>query len=111
VFLVVDEASQYVHDDGDRMLKLQSWLRASASKGGAWLATGQQSSTKAGIGLAKLKDRFPSALRVHLSSANIRDVVVHRRLPARRSPRSSGCSATPFRQAPSGARRRRHKCT
>ncbi|MFS8070404.1 MAG: BREX system P-loop protein BrxC, partial [Byssovorax sp.] len=33
----------------------------------------------AGIALTKLKDRFPERLRIHLSSANIRDVV-HRRL-------------------------------
>ncbi len=83
VFLVVDEVSQYVHDDGDRMLKLQSFVSELGQrlKGGAWLlATGQQKLDEgAGIGLAKLKDRFPSALRVHLSSANIRDVV-HRRL-------------------------------
>ena len=83
VFLVVDEVSQYVHDDGDRMLKLQSFVSELGQRlrGGAWLlATGQQKLDEAaGIGLAKLKDRFPERLRVHLSSANIRDVV-HRRL-------------------------------
>ena len=83
VFLVVDEVSQYVHDNLDRMLKLQSFVAELGSrlKGGAWLlATGQQKlDDAAGIALAKLKDRFPERLRIHLSSANIRDVV-HRRL-------------------------------
>src|SRR5690606_1278675 len=45
LFLVVDEVSQYVHDDADRMLKLQSFVSALGQrlKGKVWLlATGQQ---------------------------------------------------------------------
>jgi len=83
LFIVVDEVSQYVHDNEDRMLKVQSFVQELGArlKGGVWLlATGQQKlDDAAGIALAKLKDRFPPRLRVHLSSANIRDVV-HRRL-------------------------------
>ncbi|MEP7119432.1 MAG: BREX system P-loop protein BrxC [Byssovorax sp.] len=83
LFLVVDEVSQYVHDNEDRMLKVQSFVAELGArlKGGVWLlATGQQKlDDSAGIALAKLKDRFPQRLRIHLSSANIRDVV-HRRL-------------------------------
>lgn len=85
LFFVVDEVSQYVHDDDDRMLALQSFVAALGQrmKGKAWLlATGQQK-LEEGTGVAapilKLKDRFPSSLRVHLGVANIRDVV-HKRL-------------------------------
>jgi hypothetical protein len=85
LFIVVDEVSQYIHDDEDRMLALQSFVVALKArlKGKAWLlATGQQK-LEEGAGniatLAKMKDRFPPALRVHLGTANIRDVV-HKRL-------------------------------
>ncbi|HZF47702.1 MAG TPA: BREX system P-loop protein BrxC [Polyangiaceae bacterium] len=83
LFIVVDEVSQYVHDSEDRMLKLQSFVAELGArlKGNVWLlATGQQKlDDAAGLALAKMKDRFPQRLRVHLSTANIRDVV-HRRL-------------------------------
>lgn len=83
LFLVVDEVSQYVHQDEDRMLKLQTFVSALGQrlKGGAWLlATGQKRlEDTGGDPIGKLKDRFPPHLRVHLSAANIRDVV-HRRL-------------------------------
>jgi len=85
LFIVVDEVSQYIHDDEDRMLSLQSFVVAlkARMKGKVWLlATGQQK-LEEGAGniatLAKMKDRFPPALRVHLGTANIRDVV-HKRL-------------------------------
>lgn len=83
LFIVVDEVSQYVHDSGDRMLKLQSFVSELGARlqGSAWLlATGQQKLDDiAGVALAKLRDRFPDKLRVHLGNANIRDVV-HQRL-------------------------------
>ncbi len=85
LFLVVDEVSQYVHDNDDRMLALQSFVSALGStlKGKAWLlATGQQKLEEAAgqaSAIVKLKDRFPSGLRVHLGVTNIRDVV-HKRL-------------------------------
>lgn len=84
LFIVVDEVSQYVHHDDDRMLKLQSFVSALGQKmkGAAWLfATGQQKlDESAGTSnLNKLRDRFPESLRVHLGSMNIRDVV-HKRL-------------------------------
>jgi len=85
LFVVVDEVSQYVHENTERMLALQSFVSALGQrmKGKAWLlATGQQKleeGTGAGASIAKLKDRFPPALRVHLGVANIRDVV-HKRL-------------------------------
>ncbi len=87
LFIVVDEVSQYVHDDHERMLALQSFVSALGQrlKGRAWLlATGQQKLEEAaasggGSAVVKLKDRFPTSLRVHLGFANIRDVV-HKRL-------------------------------
>ncbi|MEG4814880.1 BREX system P-loop protein BrxC [Microcoleus sp. K5-D4] len=84
VFIVVDEVSQYIHQDNNRMLKLQSFVSdlGQKLKGRVWLlATGQQkledSEDQSSIG--KLKDRFPPKLRVHLAPTNIRDVV-HKRL-------------------------------
>ena len=84
LFLVVDEVSQYVHHDEGRMLKLQSFVSDLGQRleGRAWLlATGQQKLEEeaAANPLAKLKDRFPPSLRVHLATTNIRDVV-HKRL-------------------------------
>ena len=84
LFRVVDEVSQYIHQNSDKMLKLQSFVAdlGQKLKGKVWLlATGQQkledNDDESNIG--KLKDRFPPHLRVHLDPANIRDVV-HKRL-------------------------------
>lgn len=83
LFLVVDEVSQYVHQDNQRMLKLQSFVSGLGQrlKGRVWLlVTGQEKLDQAGdTVLGKLKDRFPPKLRVHLAVTNIRDVV-HKRL-------------------------------
>lgn len=84
VFLVVDEVSQYIYQNDQRMLKLQSFVEALGQrlKGKVWLlATGQQKLEEDldGSNLSKLKDRFPPRLRVHLAPTNIRDVV-HKRL-------------------------------
>jgi hypothetical protein len=84
LFLVVDEVSQYIHQNTNRMLALQSFVAdlGQKLKGQVWLfATGQQqledSDDESSIG--KLKDRFPPHSRVHLAATNIRDVV-HKRL-------------------------------
>ena len=84
LFIVVDEVSQYIYQNTNRMLKLQSFVSdlGQKLKGKVWLlATGQQkledSDDESNIG--KLKDRFPPKLRVHLAPTNIRDVV-HKRL-------------------------------
>jgi hypothetical protein len=87
LFIVVDEVSQYVHRDDGRMLALQSFVSELGQRlhGRVWLlATGQQKLEEGGDAntLAKLKDRFPMRLRVHLSPSNIRDVV-HKRLLAK----------------------------
>ncbi len=88
LFIVVDEVSQYVHQDDNRMLKLQSFVSELGQrlKGAVWLfATGQQKleDTAQADNLGKLKDRFPPSLRVHLHPSNIRDVV-HKRLLAKK---------------------------
>ncbi len=84
LFIVVDEVSQYIYQNTNRMLALQSFVSdlGQKLKGRVWLlATGQQkledSDDESNIG--KLKDRFPPKLRVHLAPTNIRDVV-HKRL-------------------------------
>jgi hypothetical protein len=84
LFAVIDEVSQYVHQDNGRMLALQSFVSdlGSRLRGRVWLlVTGQQKLEEGGDAsiLSKLKDRFPEKLRVHLSVTNIRDVV-HKRL-------------------------------
>lgn len=88
LFIVVDEVSQYVHQDESRMLKLQSFVSELGQrlKGRVWLlATGQQKleDQAESNNLGKLKDRFPTHLRVHLGTTNIRDVV-HKRLLKKR---------------------------
>ncbi len=84
LFIVIDEVSQYIHQDHQRMLRLQSFVSALGQRlrGQAWLlVTGQEKleSQNESTVLGRLKDRFPDRLRVHLSPTNIRDVV-HRRL-------------------------------
>jgi len=84
VFIIVDEVSQYIHQNEGRMLKLQSFVSdiGRKLKGRVWLlATGQQKleDTEDETVISKLKDRFPPQLRVHLAQTNIRDVV-HKRL-------------------------------
>ncbi len=84
LFVIVDEVSQYIHQNEYRMLKLQSFVSdlGKKLKGRVWLvATGQQKleDEEEKTVLGKLKDRFPPRLRVHLASTNIRDVV-HKRL-------------------------------
>jgi hypothetical protein len=83
LFIVIDEVSQYVHQDTGRMLKLQSFVSdlGHRHKGRVWLlVTGQEKLEEGGDSiLGKMKDRFPDKLRVHLAVTNIRDVV-HKRL-------------------------------
>lgn len=84
LFIVIDEVSQYIFQDHNRMLAMQSLVSAVGQRlrGRAWLlVTGQQQLDDQNDGqlLGKMKDRFPPALRVHLDTVNIRDVV-HKRL-------------------------------
>lgn len=84
LFFVIDEVSQYIHQDEQRMLRLQSFASSLGQRlrGKAWLlVTGQEKLEEASEStvLGKLKGRFPPHLRVHLDATNIRDVV-HKRL-------------------------------
>jgi hypothetical protein len=117
LFVVIDEVSQYVHQDNGRMLKLQSFVSdlKQRLKGRVWLlVTGQQKLEDGGDAsiLGKLKDRFPEKLRVHLAVTNIRDVV-HKRLLAKTPAATEalrgcssataaicGCSPTTARRSP-----------
>jgi hypothetical protein len=88
LFLVVDEVSQYVLSNKDRVDRLRAFATALGSglRGKAWLvALGQQKLDEEADDsfLVWAKDRFPPKLRVHLAATNIRDVV-HRRLLQKR---------------------------
>lgn len=101
VFLVVDEVSQYVLANPDRVERLRAFASALGSglKGKAWLlALGQQKLDEDADEsfLIKTKDRFPPKLRVHLAATNIRDVV-HKRLLQKR-PEAEGLLRTLFEQ-------------
>lgn len=84
LFIVVDEVSQYVHSNQDRIDRLRAFCSALGAnlRGKVWLMALGQQKIDDGAGevfLSWAKDRFPQKLRVHLEPANIRDVV-HRRL-------------------------------
>ena len=88
LFLVIDEVSQYVLSQSDRVERLRAFAEQLGArlKGKAWLvALGQQKLEEEADSsfLVKTKDRFPPKLRVHLAPTNIRDVV-HRRLLQKR---------------------------
>lgn len=97
LFIVVDEVSQYIFQNTNRMLALQSFVSALGQrlKGQVWLlATGQQKLEDSDdeSNISKLKDRFPPRLRVHLAPTNIRDVV-HRRLLKKQASQEQGLAA------------------
>ncbi len=84
LFFVVDEVSQYVLANKDRVDRLRAFATALGARlsGKAWLlALGQQKLDEEADDsfLLWAKDRFQPKLRVHLEPTNIRDVV-HRRL-------------------------------
>ena len=88
LFIVVDEVSQYISKDHNKMLDLQSYVsdiggKAKPGKSPLWLlVTGQEKLEEESRDsvLFKLQDRFPRELRVHLDRANVRDVVGRRLL-------------------------------
>jgi hypothetical protein len=84
LFLVIDEVSQYVLSNRDRVDRFRAFATAigAALRGKAWIfALGQQKLDEDADDtfLVWAKDRFPDKLRVHLATTNIRDVV-HKRL-------------------------------
>ena len=88
LFLIIDEVSQYVLSQNDRVERLRAFSErlGAVLKGRAWLlALGQQrleEQSEASF-LVRTMDRFPPKLRVHLAPTNIRDVV-HKRLLQKR---------------------------
>ena len=102
LFLVVDEVSQYVLSNKDRVDRLRAFATAlgPALKGKAWLlALGQQKLDEEADDsfLVWAKDRFPPKLRVHLAA----DEHPRRRPQApapEDGPRSKRSSATLFEQ-------------
>lgn len=88
IFIVVDEVSQYINKDHNKMLDLQSFVseiggRAKPGSCPLWLiVTGQEKLEEESSEsvLFKLKDRFPEPLRVHLDRSNVREVVERRLL-------------------------------
>jgi len=84
VFLVVDEVSQYVIGNKDRVDRLRAFATelGAVLHGRVWLiALGQQKLDEQADQsvLVWLRDRFPPRLQIHLAPTNIRDVI-HRRL-------------------------------
>ena len=84
LFLIIDEVSQYVLANKDRVDRFRAFATALGTglQGKAWLlALGQQKMDEEADDsfLVWAKDRFPQRLRVHLAATNIRDVV-HKRL-------------------------------
>ena len=84
LFVVIDEVSQYILQDDQRMLRLQSFVSALGQRlrGRVWLlVTGQEKleEQSESTNLGKMKGRFKPSLRIHLDATNIRDVV-HKRL-------------------------------
>jgi hypothetical protein len=93
IFIVVDEVSQYIDKDKNKMLSLQSFVseiggRVKNGRSPLWLlVTGQEKleeESKESV-LFKLKDRFPPELRVHLDRANVKEVVSRRLLKKKSS--------------------------
>jgi hypothetical protein len=91
IFIVVDEVSQYIAKDQNKMLDLQSFVseiggRAKPNRSQLWLlVTGQEKleeENKESV-LFKLKDRFPPELRIHLDRTNVREIVGRRLLKKR----------------------------
>ena len=101
LFLVVDEVSQYVLSNKDRVDRLRAFATALGAtlRGKAWLlALGQQKLDEEADDsfLVWAKDRFPPKLQVHLAATNIRDVV-HKRLLQKR-PEAEGQLRALFEQ-------------
>ena len=84
VFFIIDEVSQFVLGNRDRVDRLRAFVTALGAnlKGKAWMwALGQQKLDEQADDsfLLWAKDRFPQRLRVDIEPTNIRDVV-HQRL-------------------------------
>ena len=85
LFIVIDEMSQFINDNKQKMLDVQSFVSALGSrlKGRVWfLVTGQERliDINENLVIGKMQDRFPPFLRVHLDRSNVQEIVYRRLL-------------------------------
>ncbi|MCB1177007.1 MAG: BREX system P-loop protein BrxC [Leptospiraceae bacterium] len=83
LLIVIDEMSQFIGKNTDRMLNLQSFVSEIGAIPGCpiWLfVTGQEKleDNVPGIEISKMQDRFPSKYRVHLHKTNVKEIVRRR---------------------------------
>jgi len=85
LFIVIDEMSQFINDNKQKMLDVQSFVSALGArlKGRVWLlVTGQERliDINENLVIGKMRDRFPPFLRVHLDRSNVQEIVYRRLL-------------------------------
>lgn len=83
LLIVIDEMSQYIGKNTDRMLNLQTFVSeiGSLQNSPIWLfVTGQEKleDNVPGIEISKMQDRFPPRFRVHLHKTNVNEIVRRR---------------------------------
>ncbi|TGK45910.1 BREX system P-loop protein BrxC [Leptospira bouyouniensis] len=83
LLIVIDEMSQFIGKNTDRMLNLQTFVSeiGSLPSSPIWLfVTGQEKleDNVPGIEISKMQDRFPSKFRVHLHKTNVNEIVRRR---------------------------------
>lgn len=83
VLVVIDEMSQFIGKNTDRMLNLQTFISAIGALPGTpiWLfVTGQEKLEDGvpGLEISKMQDRFPAKFRVHLHKTNVNEIVRRR---------------------------------
>ncbi|MCG6146506.1 BREX system P-loop protein BrxC [Leptospira bandrabouensis] len=83
LLIVIDEMSQFIGKNTDRMLNLQTFVSeiGALPNHPVWLfVTGQEKleDNIPGIEISKMQDRFPSKFRVHLHKTNVNEIVRRR---------------------------------
>lgn len=83
LLIVIDEMSQFIGANTDRMLNLQTFVSEIGTKANSpiWLfVTGQEKleDNIPGMEHSKLQDRFPPKFRVHLHKTNVNEIVRRR---------------------------------
>lgn len=83
LLVVIDEMSQFIGKNTDRMLNLQTFVSeiGSLKDTPIWLfVTGQEKleDNVPGIEISKMQDRFPAKFRVHLHKTNVNEIVRRR---------------------------------
>jgi len=90
LFIIIDEMSQYIGTDQRKMLDLQTFVSELGAEleGKVWLlVTGQERliDVNESTVIGKMRDRFPTRLRVHLDRANVKEIVYRRLLKKKES--------------------------